>query len=1071
MSEQSIIGLGFDIAKFDKEKQQIAKSLVEIYEQAKKVQDFKISLGGDGGWTELLSKVKLLEKSLKDLQDANVGYAKSVAAATEANKKNATSEAELERIKREKIKTDKEVVKQMTLEEKQEREQIKTKKEHLTYERELEKQKARTKSQAEAEIKIASQLIDERRRMNKELKDNEVLYYNVATAMGINSVEAEAQLKKTLALREVLDKLDGNLRNYQRNVGNYKSAFDGLGLSFTQIARELPSLAINANTFFLAISNNLPYVFDEVRKAKEEINALRAAGEATPGMFSRLSKSIFSFNVIMGVAIALFTAFGPEIIDFTKSLFGADNATKRLEESTRKLLEAQKELYKSFEENYKIYKNTISEPVEDLRNQLVIMEALKKSNGDILDQKKKIADAELKNNEILIKGPKALSQYNQSLNETINRLDKLNDDFSKFQLAGPGALKEGEYEKGVKRFTDQIATEKEYYDKIYAVLNDYYTKKNNLDRINSEIEIYKAEQALLRKTEFAKIEAQTVIDKNERILADERNFEDARIKALRSNAAERKRIIEADLNKVLGSPGARNQDGTLTAESEIAMKKASADRLKIEKDTQVQIFEVQEEFRKRRLSAELAILKAEQEYAAARYEQISVSEANSFVERTEAYGEYFRKSQQLLTEDYYFQKNTKILTNEELLALDADYQKKQKELADKARKEISAIYVSTQADLLSQADSLDRNRLSKEELDLFNRLKNKTKFAEQSKELERKLQRETINNAIFSDQEIVKSALTTEEEKKKAAQRIVDNQTKLNQLQLQEDKDNAAKKAAIENIYYDLTLKGVETFFELARKLSDNYHERRIEQIRRERDEMQASYAQQIEAVRNSTVSEQEKATIIAQLQAAEATRKKQLQDKENQERIRAARAQKAITIAQIISETALAVIHQLATGDPITAPARALLAGATGAAQLATALATRIPEYGDGTDNHPGGGAVIGERFQPEAVTIPGKQTFVVDKPTFFPSLAAGTKVRPLTGDEVNNAMYRSMLIGAAASMPEYERDAKLDGIRQAVLETGRQTYSILKKQKQSNISINVNGIFGAYIAKNVIE
>ena len=64
---------------------------------------------------------------------------------------------------------------------------------------------------------------------------------------------------------------------YQRNVGNYASAWNGLGMSVQQVARELPSLAIGWNTFFLAISNNLPMLADELKKASAEYKAFKAA--------------------------------------------------------------------------------------------------------------------------------------------------------------------------------------------------------------------------------------------------------------------------------------------------------------------------------------------------------------------------------------------------------------------------------------------------------------------------------------------------------------------------------------------------------------------------------------------------------------------------------------------------------------------------------------------------------------------------------------------------------------------------------------------------------------------------
>lgn len=45
---------------------------------------------------------------------------------------------------------------------------------------------------------------------------------------------------------------------YQRNVGNYASAWNGLGVSVQQVARELPSLAIGWNTFFWPYQTTSP---------------------------------------------------------------------------------------------------------------------------------------------------------------------------------------------------------------------------------------------------------------------------------------------------------------------------------------------------------------------------------------------------------------------------------------------------------------------------------------------------------------------------------------------------------------------------------------------------------------------------------------------------------------------------------------------------------------------------------------------------------------------------------------------------------------------------------------------
>ena len=129
---------------------------------------------------------------------------------------------------------------------------------------------------------------------------------------------------------------------YQRNVGNYASAWNDLGMSVQQVARELPSLAIGWNTFFLAISNNLPMLADELKKASAEYKAFKAAVAAgnndvakVAPVWKQLISSIFSWQTALVVAITMLSVYGKDIIEWTKNLFGADTAQKRLNESLK----------------------------------------------------------------------------------------------------------------------------------------------------------------------------------------------------------------------------------------------------------------------------------------------------------------------------------------------------------------------------------------------------------------------------------------------------------------------------------------------------------------------------------------------------------------------------------------------------------------------------------------------------------------------------------------------------------------------------------------------------------------
>lgn len=129
---------------------------------------------------------------------------------------------------------------------------------------------------------------------------------------------------------------------FQRNVGNYASAWNGLGMSVQQVARELPAMAMGFNTFFLAISNNLPMLVDEFKRAAEEYKNFKkemAAGntnvQRVVSPWKQLLSSILSWQTALVVGITVLSMYGDEIIDWVSSLFGADTAQKKLNESLK----------------------------------------------------------------------------------------------------------------------------------------------------------------------------------------------------------------------------------------------------------------------------------------------------------------------------------------------------------------------------------------------------------------------------------------------------------------------------------------------------------------------------------------------------------------------------------------------------------------------------------------------------------------------------------------------------------------------------------------------------------------
>lgn len=148
--------------------------------------------------------------------------------------------------------------------------------------------------------------------------------------------------KQIQALNTEISSAEQATGRYQRNVGNYASSWNGLSVSVQQAARELPSLAVGWNTFFLAISNNLPMLADELKKAAAEYKAFKMAVAAgnndvakVAPVWKQLITSIFSWQTALVAAITLLSVYGKDIIEWTKNLLGADTAQKRLNESLK----------------------------------------------------------------------------------------------------------------------------------------------------------------------------------------------------------------------------------------------------------------------------------------------------------------------------------------------------------------------------------------------------------------------------------------------------------------------------------------------------------------------------------------------------------------------------------------------------------------------------------------------------------------------------------------------------------------------------------------------------------------
>lgn len=165
--------------------------------------------------------------------------------------------------------------------------------------------------------------------------DNKQLELDVAQAKkAFDSLVKEAQQAGV--------KID-NIPNPFENIG--KSApqvaqatqqFNGLNVATQQLVRELPAASMGINTFFMAISNNLPIFADQVKN-------LRQQGTSVAGVLKGIGSALYSWQTGLVLVVTALSMYGKEIGAWISSLFKGKEAINAAKEAQKGLNNAIKE--------------------------------------------------------------------------------------------------------------------------------------------------------------------------------------------------------------------------------------------------------------------------------------------------------------------------------------------------------------------------------------------------------------------------------------------------------------------------------------------------------------------------------------------------------------------------------------------------------------------------------------------------------------------------------------------------------------------------------------------------------
>ena len=194
----------------------------------------------------------------------------------------------------------------------------------------------------------------------------------------------------------------------------------------------------------------------------------------------------------------------------------------------------------------------------------------------------------------------------------------------------------------------------------------------------------------------------------------------------------------------------------------------------------------------------------------------------------------------------------------------------------------------------------------------------------------------------------------------------------------------------------------------------------RIEQIEEEQEKNEEAGEEEkerIEDLVNSGVITKEEGE--ARKRAAEertAQKDKELEKQKAELEQRQAKWQKANSIVQTTIATSLAIMQAFAQAGPIAGAVLAAVIAAMGAAQIAIIAAQPVPKYAKGTDNHPGGLAIVGDGGRQEVIETDNGAYITPSVPTLV-DIPKRARVIP------NLVDYRKMSLHSDALMLDKQR------------------------------------------------
>lgn len=315
---------------------------------------------------------------------------------------------------------------------------------------------------------------------------------------GLNSLKkAKEETAKTQAI-------DIDTEAVTRKTNNLKT-------QFSQVARELPSLAMGPQMFILAISNNLPMLADAIADVRKQNELLAASGQKGVPVWKQLAGAVFSWQTALVAAISLGIVFGKDIANWVKELINGkkaiDNNKEALENYKKAMLDSQQAAQEEIVQLNLLYQAAVDSS-KGMNERISAVKELKKEFPqyfkNLSDEEVLVGKAADKYNELATaimasaKAQAAKETLVKNSKEILDLESKITEEYKKQELnevkrtEAVGKLKEGQNRTFLPVSNDVIDAVNRDYDRFFnqseEKITEWRKKIYDLTKFNKSLE-------------------------------------------------------------------------------------------------------------------------------------------------------------------------------------------------------------------------------------------------------------------------------------------------------------------------------------------------------------------------------------------------------------------------------------------------------------------------------------------------------------------------------------------------------------------------------------------------------